>query len=347
MNKKNYNNQTITDYLLGSLPEAETEYFDELSVTDDEFADALKSAENDLIDSYIRGELSDSNLEKFKTRYLVSPLRREKVEFAKAFQIFAEKNASSASEIVSDAKKSDSKRTFAARFSGLNIFSFSNAFPRWGFAAAVLVLAFIGGWFFLKNARFAQSPDELQVKRENFPQDQQNSLILPTANLAADTENNIKEKPIEELTKKEQTQNPPAVEQTPRNTQNQTAPTPKINIAPPKINIASFILAPPLRGGNQIQEISVSSEIDYVAMVLQIESEDYKSYRVSLINRATGKNLWQSGAIKPKTSGENKRLNIRFPAKLLQPQIYSLEVSGVSPNGAIENISDYSFRVVR
>jgi hypothetical protein len=50
------NNQTSTEYLLGALPEAETERLDELSITDDEFTESLQVAETDLVDAYVLGE---------------------------------------------------------------------------------------------------------------------------------------------------------------------------------------------------------------------------------------------------------------------------------------------------
>ena len=84
------NHQTSTEYLLGALPEAETERLDELSITDDEFAESLQAAEMDLVDAYVLGELTGADLERFKTHYLASPLRREKVEFAKVLQSFGE-----------------------------------------------------------------------------------------------------------------------------------------------------------------------------------------------------------------------------------------------------------------
>ncbi|MFN2493080.1 MAG: hypothetical protein ABR501_09385, partial [Pyrinomonadaceae bacterium] len=79
MSKQAYDDQTVTQYLLGSLPEAEAERFDELSFTDDEFADALMAAEKDLVDAYVQGELTGAELEQFKSHYLASPLRREQV----------------------------------------------------------------------------------------------------------------------------------------------------------------------------------------------------------------------------------------------------------------------------
>src|SRR5437764_14399129 len=91
MSKPTYNNQTINEYLLGSLPEAEAERLDELSFTDDEFAETLRAAEKDLVDAYVQGELVGTALERFKSHYLSTPRRRVKVEFAQALRLLSEK----------------------------------------------------------------------------------------------------------------------------------------------------------------------------------------------------------------------------------------------------------------
>lgn len=349
MNKVNYDRQALTDYLLGSLPEPETEHFDELSIMDDRFAEALEAAENELVDSFVRGELSDAETEKFESHYLASPLRRGKAEFAGAFQIFAEQHIAAANEAVSAEEEPKPKKIFTSLFSVFNIFTAPNPFLQWGVAAVILVMTLFGGWILLKNARFSRSTDEFQAQKET--KNEENSQILSGVNVSTNTapEKEIAkadEKPGEPLPKNQQTQTPP-VERAPRKAENQTAP-PKVNPAPPKITVASFILVPPLRGSNQIQTVQVSPETDYAAVQLELESDDYAAYRVALVDRASGKNLWQSsGRLKTTTSGETKRLRVRFPAKLLKPQIYSLSVSGIAADGTAENISDYSFRVVR
>ena len=76
MSKQLYDDKTIAQYLLGSLSETEAERFDKLSVTDDQFADALRIAEKDLVDAYVQGELTGQDLDRFETYYLSSPLRR-------------------------------------------------------------------------------------------------------------------------------------------------------------------------------------------------------------------------------------------------------------------------------
>lgn len=92
MSEQTFDQQIVTQYLLGALPEAEAERLDELSVSDDDFAAALSAAEKDLVDAYVQGELTGAELAQFKSHYLTSSLRREKVKFAQAFQVFAEQN---------------------------------------------------------------------------------------------------------------------------------------------------------------------------------------------------------------------------------------------------------------
>jgi hypothetical protein len=76
--------QKLELYLLGLLDEHETERLDELSITDDDVARRVKEAENDLIDAYVRDELSGERLERFRSAYLTSPVGRAKVGAGRA-----------------------------------------------------------------------------------------------------------------------------------------------------------------------------------------------------------------------------------------------------------------------
>jgi hypothetical protein len=57
---------------------------------DDDFRQSLEAAEADLIDEYVRGELQESDRPVFEQRFLASPQRRSKVEFAKALAVAAD-----------------------------------------------------------------------------------------------------------------------------------------------------------------------------------------------------------------------------------------------------------------
>src|SRR3954462_5016398 len=77
-----FDDEYLLRYLLGLLPEEEAERLDELSVADDDMAWWLRSAEDDLVDGYVRGTLDAQTRRRFETAYLSSPRRRERVEFA-------------------------------------------------------------------------------------------------------------------------------------------------------------------------------------------------------------------------------------------------------------------------
>jgi hypothetical protein len=85
MQPRTYDDDLLIRYLLGQLPEEETERCDELSITDDDFAARLAGVENDLIDGYVRSELSGDKLERFQAILRFSPSLGEKVDFAKQF----------------------------------------------------------------------------------------------------------------------------------------------------------------------------------------------------------------------------------------------------------------------
>ena len=137
--------QCIIPYLLG----APDERLDELAVADDDFGARLAAAENDLVDAYVRGELSPESRERFESFYLTSEERREKVRFAEAFLLW-----SSAIPAPADARRRPHGRW---------------PVPRWalGLAACLALLVsaacstaasgFTGRW--LSPGRRARSPN--------------------------------------------------------------------------------------------------------------------------------------------------------------------------------------------
>jgi hypothetical protein len=146
MSNQRYNEQEMTDYLLGSSSEEDTERFDAISVTDREFADQLDATENDLVDAYIHGELTGATLERFETHYLTSTPRRDKVEFARSFQTYAQQHAGT---FVSSQPK---RRGLLAEW------FFPSGRPKtprsvlpWGLVATAVVLLTFAGWWAIRS----------------------------------------------------------------------------------------------------------------------------------------------------------------------------------------------------
>ena len=337
---KTYDNEKITAYLLGVLPEAEAEIFDEMSFTDDAFADDLSAAEKDLVDAYVRNELRGTTLEQFKNYYLASPRRCEKVQFAEAFQQFTEKTAE------------NPKRSIAQILAGF--FTIPRFSLQWGFAFAALALLILGGWFYRENSRLrvemeqAKTNREELLRRENELKEREKQLqdeITNRQTANSETEKELAKVREEREKLEREMQNQKTIQPQPQIVEKQEKIQPKPTNSPSRqISVASFILAPGLRGNNDLPTLSIAQNTDVAAMKLELEADDFTAFRVRLQNQSDGKTLWQSGKIKSK---RNRTLNVRFPAKLLKSQIYTLEVSGVSANGAVEILSNYSFRIVR
>ena len=339
MRKEIHNDQSIAQYLLGSLPGAETERLDELSLTDDEFADSLKAAEKELVDAYVQGELSGAQLERFESHYLASPLGRQKVEFAQAFQLFAEAN--SAAQDPAFAIKS--RAAHSAWSSILSVFKVPRLAVQWGLAAAAAILLIGGFWLAFENLRLRREISATQARSEAAKlseQQVQNELERQrTASVAAEQELarvRAESERLEQEVKKEQERRTPEQREP-----NQLQPS-----SPGGVSIATFVLSPQMRSAEQPPTVSIPPKIDYVSMQLNLEPDDHPAYRAALMDLANQQTLWRSGELKARGARDGKTISVKFPAALLRPQAYLVRLTGVSPNGAAEIISDYPFRVV-
>lgn len=385
MQKQTYDNQMLRGYLLGSLPADETELFDEMSFTDDRFADELSAAEKDLTDEYARGELSGVELEKFKSYYLASPLRREKAEFARAFQIFGEKTATPQQQAFSEtseeiapkvadiAYETKPKRSLKSFFA--EIFAAPRPALQWGLAAVMLAFVFFGGWLVLENSRLRGETEQAMTRRlelERRAAELQNEIAgertVKTAKEAelasvrdeiARLEQQRREQEQKRIAEFEQERNrlnerqqsaeraASSPKQPPRPQQERRSTVQPKASSPAPISVASFVLTPALRGGaaSQIQTLSIPSETDSIALRLELEPNDFSTFRARIVSQSDGRVLWRSGALKARgAAADGKTLSVSFPARLLSSsQIYSLEVSGGATG---EIISNYSFRPV-
>src|SRR5206468_5060518 len=59
-----------TRYLLGDLPQADRERLEKESLADANAQEALVAAQNDLLDSYVRGDLSPNQRQQFEAEFL-------------------------------------------------------------------------------------------------------------------------------------------------------------------------------------------------------------------------------------------------------------------------------------
>jgi hypothetical protein len=78
--------ERTTAYLLNELTERETEEFEEQCFAQPEWpAGDLEAAEDDLIEAYVRNELTPERRRRFEEHYLITSARKERVLLAKSF----------------------------------------------------------------------------------------------------------------------------------------------------------------------------------------------------------------------------------------------------------------------
>lgn len=328
MNNNSINDEMIARYILGDLQDEQAERLDEMAVADPEFFERVGSVENDLVDRYVKGELKEAESAIFESHYLSSPLRREKVNLARAFQEYAAQNLGVegvATEAAVDASKFGLTERIAGFFSSLGIFGGAQPAFRFAMAAAALVVVAFGGWLILRNLTGSLNGGGEVVS--NISVNRIEPVVQPSPR------NEIVEVPPNENPRPSPTPQP--------------TPAPKPSVPPqPRPLIASFVLSPPLRGTN-LPSLSIPAGTEAVAIRLELESDDFKFYTVELKDSENSRVVWRSRRIAAAGSRGGRSISLVIPARFLSSAIYTLSVSGRAEGASPEIIGDYPFRVVR
>src|SRR5215472_5135769 len=310
-------NQALDDellkrYLLGALPEAETERLHELSVTDGDLAGRLDAVENDLVDAYVRGELPQEDRHQFKSFYLASPKRREKVRLAEGFLALEGRAAQEAGIKEAEAV---SRRTLPGRSTGRTLAG-QRFRLQWGQAAASLALLIGGSYLLFENLELRKQLTQVQSQPAPDPRVGELERQLAQERLA-------KDQALKDLEQAHGSQ--PNLDQ---------------------LKTVSVLLPPPLRSAGPAPVVSVHAGTDLVVLVLSVEADDFPAYQAKLKDPRTQRVLWSSARLAIAPGGERKTVSISFRAGLLKQQNYLVDLIGIPSHGAAEVIGGYPFSVV-
>jgi hypothetical protein len=286
----------------------------------------LSAVENDLLDAYVRGQLSPPIREKFRTFYLSSGKRRQKLSLAEGLFALEEKAASRAPSDALPASYRAWENQLTSTWRRLLFF------PRWrwGFAAVAAMLV-AGILLSVDNFRLSRQVSRAQAfgaELEQREHELQAKLVQEhAANRETQDELDRVRESLAELGKRS-----PA-----RALGEQPSSSP--------VGIAFLVLSPQMRGAGRIATLTLSPATSLVNLRLDLESNDFPRYRVVLKDSATHQIVWGSGRLAAPAVGARSALSIRVPAKLLQPRSYVTELMGCPTNGAPEFISSYMFMV--
>jgi anti-sigma factor RsiW len=169
-------------YLLGDVPEDEQIRIEERFFTDDEYFEQLLALEDDLIDDYVNGELTDREREQFEEYFLASPARRQRVEFAKTFM-----RAGSLPALAEIAMPGEARPEPVPWWRNVMVFWRAQSLPRRFALAASVVLVLGGSWLIVNTMRLRNHVEQLQAERGESQRREQ-ELLQHIAGLSQESE---------------------------------------------------------------------------------------------------------------------------------------------------------------
>jgi hypothetical protein len=323
-----HNVAEIRRFLLGEMPETERIAFEKRFIADESLFDQISVAEDELIESFVRGTLSPAEKTTFEREFLSTEPRRRRVAFLCAMLDKIKKE----NEIAAVKKTESASAAHSSVWASLaNLFKT----PKLAFGAAFAVLILIfGGWFLLRNSRqpeivrqitptpTAEIIDPIQNRNSTA---NQNNQLNPNANAAESFPDKKDDLP---------NANRPALNS------NQNADKPKQNVAQSAPILALF--AGTVRGEGKMPALNLPKNVAGANLQLNLESQDYKVYSIEIVNPDGGR-IFKVNKLKARSS----KINFFIPAAKLSSGDYIVKLSALNSNNKIESIADYSFRVNR
>lgn len=328
-----FNDGLIVRYLLGDLPEAEQVEIEDRAFQDRQYLQQILAVESDLIDDYVRGELSDSERRLFDSRFLASAERRRKVEFARSLASVLSRAAIAKQESRPAVVRAGGGlwRSFAGLLGGLN------PAARLAFAAAVLLIVAGGAWLITETMRLRAQVVKLRAEQQSRQQDQQ-ALEGQVADERARREDLSSRLQSE----REQGERREALLRELEREREESATKPE----PPAV--FSFALLPGIaRGGSARPQLVLPPAVRLVRLQVGIEPEEaYKRFRVELRTQA-GQSVWRQDDLTARTGRGGRAIVVTLPAGRLGAGPYELALRGVTDDGKSEDVAFYYFDVLK
>lgn len=323
--EKTFDENIMRRYLLGALSETEQTEVEDAVFSDADIRAILETAENDLIDEYVRGELVDAERERFEKMFLNSDERLRKIEFASAF------NRLPAVETkVLEKTSADEKKGFLS--SPLSFFQT----PQIALAAVLLVVIGFAALFLL--TRKEQNP---QIAQQGNVNQNSNVKITPTPADLTPTQTPV----AENINAAPNVSKPNVNKNVENKIVNAPSPTPQPKTSDNSPTFATLIFPAGLTrdgGANQKFSLILPKNVSQARLVFNIEKGDERpSYRID-IQTKSGSVVTQS-----KVTRRNLQLNLSISSAKLSAGKYTAIVRGISADGASETLGYYDFEIVK
>jgi len=299
----------IRRYFLGDLPQEERVGVEDRYLADAEVFEEFLAIENDLIDSYVRGELAEDERQRFETEYFKLPLRRERVAFARSLNHIS----TLANQAVSPLTASRWKKVRTA-------ISVPRPMPQWALAAAAVIIVASASWLMLQNQRLRVDLQQALARQAELHREE-DTLREHIAQLEEGPKDHTQESQQgSEVAKLEMPQGPEVT----------------LRLTP---GIARGI------GGRQ-NTLFLSTTASHLRLQLVLDRNEYSIYEAVLMT-AERKEVLRGKALQSHSIGDDTVVTWRLPAQSLRSGDYIVQLTGQPATGSPEDVGSYSFRLLQ
>ena len=309
----------MTRYLLGELSEREQAAFEERYFRDPQVFNQVLQVESELVDAYARGRLATEMRERFENSYLKHPARRQRVEFAKALTARIDEQEDSKNRVAQTARSTSRVSWWQSL---LAIFGGERPKLRFALALATLLIMLAGVWIVANNFRRQQAA-QIQAQRENQEQRQQGQQTP-------------------QQTPERQNQEEHTAQVSPGSPE--PSPSPVIKTTPRTVSLALTVGGVRDAGGARTQILSIPSDTTQAQIVLNLKDDSYPLYRASL-QKIGGPKIFTQTNIRPRNSKAGAKFVFTVRTSQLTKGDYALALSGITPQGEVDDLSKSLFRV--
>lgn len=319
--------ESVVRYLLGQAPEEERLRLEERAFSDQEIMQSVMAVERDLIDEYVRGELSAVERQQFEKLFLASPERRRKVEFARALTSLASEspvNLGVNRPVIEPAPISWREMMFAWLRGPRLALKFS-------LAAAILLVAVGVSLLIAETARLRGRLAQLEAQRQSQQRD---------------AETRSQEEELRRQLAEQRRRNEELAGQLQQEREH-LARLQKESITSRPI-IASLTLFPGLpRSSANLPKLIIPGGAQQARLRIGLErGDDHKRFQVEL-RTAAGQAVWSQNDLPARLTRTGRSVILYLPASLLNAGEYELTLKGVTDTDEVEILGYYYFSIVK
>lgn len=293
-------------------------------------------AEEELIDAYVRHELSGEERKLVEKGLRTSPQLVARLHFSRMLARASSAREFTFTSVAEPETFADPSPAESEKPSWWKGFFSASWMPQPAFRVALsfaLIFVLVGGaalifgWMKLRNEADRLALERAAVEQQRQELEKRLAEQQSKEQLAADQK--VREQ-------HEAPEKAPADLKLPQKTYDQPSPP---------ISSSAYILLFPtgIRGGES-HVLPVSPATSEIRLDLSLETMDYPRYRV-VVTSATGKKIAQRD-VRVGRSPSSSTLSIRIPARGMPQGDYPIKVSGFTSSGSLDLVQNYVLRII-